>query len=204
MVTLDDRHGEIAVSYARGVIERYLDDGTFPEPSVDATLLTDERGAFVTLEADDDLRGCIGRPYPKQTGFEAIRQGAVGAATNDPRFPPVTTNELADITVEVSLLSAPTPVTASGEPHHAVVEVGRDGLIVKGKGRSGLLLPQVPLDQGWTVVEFLQQTCRKAGMGPNCWRDDDIAVERFTAGVFTETEPRGDVDRVPLEEASMG
>lgn len=203
MVEIDRRAGEMAVSYARSVIDGYLTERRLPDPRSDNPTLSEDRGAFVTLEVDDRLRGCIGRPYPNQSGFEAIRSSAVGAATEDPRFPPVSTDELSTITVEVSVLGTPEAIDPGGIEVDRHVRVGRDGLLVKHAGRSGLLLPQVPVSNDWSATEFLAQTCRKAGLPAECWRETDVTVERFTADVFAEVTPEGRVDRVELGEAAL-
>lgn len=203
MVQIDDGDGEIAVAFARSVLDRYVGDGTIPDLPTAESPLDDRRGAFVTLVADDRLRGCIGRPYPDQTGFEAIRESAIGAATDDPRFRPVERRELSDITVEVSVLGTPEPIPLDGDSVEQHVRVGRDGLLVSGARRSGLLLPQVAMERDWTASTFLAQTCRKAGLPEDCWREDDVSVERFTAEVFVETTPGGTIERVDLREATL-
>ena len=204
MNAITQRHGEIAVTYARSVLDRYLDDGTTPPEPEGTDPLRSQRGAFVTLEEGESLRGCIGRPYPRQSGLEAIRQSAIGAATEDPRFPRVTPAELSNLTVEVSLLERPRPIEASGGDLTDDVQVGRDGLIVEAKGKSGLLLPQVPVDNDWNTTEFLDQTCRKAGLSTDCWRTENVDVSRFGAVVFAERSPGGPIHRADLEEASIG
>ncbi|MFW5905243.1 MAG: AmmeMemoRadiSam system protein A [archaeon] len=205
MDALDRRDGEIAVAYARVVIERYLEDGEMPDPpeTVDTSSLEDHRGAFVTLESGGLLRGCIGRPYPRQPVFEAIRESAIGAATNDPRFDPVDRDEFHDVTLEVSVLTEPEAVTVPDGDETLPIEVGRDGLIVENGVRSGLLLPQIPVEHGWDVETFLSQTCRKAGLSGQCWRDESVTVERFSAAVFHETDPNGSVEPVAVTESAM-
>lgn len=201
VLELDPSQGEWAVGFARDVVEAVVDDGTPPgvPRTVDPVFET-ERGAFVTLEAGDSLRGCIGRPYPEQTAITAIQEAATGAATNDPRFPPVAPTELDAITVEVSVLTPPEPLGA-GDPatYPDELTIGRDGLIVEYNGRSGLLLPQVPVDQGWDSTTFLRETCRKAGLPGDCWRDEGAAITRFGAQVFAEVEPAGPVAPVGLD-----
>ena len=208
MADLDIREGELAVAYARSVIEQYLIDGSPPDPDGivdrDAPTLEDVGGAFVTLETDGSLRGCIGRPYPRQPIIEAVRESAIGAATSDPRFRPVDRDELSDIAVEVSLLSPPEELADSIRDEAIPIEIGRDGLIVRDGARSGLLLPQVPVEHEWDVETFLTQTCRKAGLQEHCWRDGDVSVERFTAEVFRETTPGGSVEPVPVSASVMG
>ena len=200
---LEPHHGRWAVEYARRVVESVVKDGTAAvEPEETVPILERERGAFVTLEKGGNLRGCIGRPDPDQRGISAIREAATGAAQNDPRFPPVRPEELESITVEVSVLTAPESLDGTGSDTLVdAIDVGRDGLIVNGSGRSGLLLPQVPLERGWDAAEFLSQTCRKAGLPMDAWQDQGVTVERFSAQVFAETTPGGAVEQVELETA---
>jgi uncharacterized protein (TIGR00296 family) len=165
----------------------------------DLTAVFDEpRGVFVTLRRYPGarLRGCIGYPLPILPLRTALVQAAVSAATEDPRFPPVEARELDALTLEVSVLSVPVPLRAN-RPEERVreVRVGRDGLIVEGYGTSGLLLPQVGPEQGWTAEELLDGTCEKAGLRPGAWRDPKVEVRRFEAEVFAERTPAGEVLR---------
>jgi uncharacterized protein (TIGR00296 family) len=157
---------------------------------------------FVTLKhfPGGELRGCIGYPLPVRPLGEAIRDVAVASASEDPRFPPVAREEMAHLTLEVSILSVPQSVpTTSPAATLAAVRPGRDGLIVDGSGQSGLLLPQVATEQGWTAEQFLDGTCEKAGLSPSAWRDGRVRVRRFEAEVFGEVRPRGPVVREPTE-----
>ncbi|MFB6093719.1 MAG: AmmeMemoRadiSam system protein A [Halanaeroarchaeum sp.] len=199
MQALERRHGDRAVSFARSVIEERVGGGDGEPPTVVDGALAADRGAFVTLAVDGSLRGCIGRPYPTQPAHRAIRESAVGAAVGDPRFRPVSPDELATVTVEVSLLSDPEPVSRPAES----VDVGRHGLIVDADERRGLLLPQVAADREWETTRFLAETCRKAGLDGDCWRGEDVGVERFTASVYAEREPRGPIVPVALGESAM-
>lgn len=164
-----------------------------PPPSFDGA-----RGAFVTLRRHPGgaLRGCIGFPLPILPLAQAVREAAVSAGTQDPRFPAVRAAELTALTFEVSVLSVPVPVPR-GPPEEIVraVRVGRDGLIVDGYGASGLLLPQVAPEQGWSSEELLKGTCEKAGLPPGAWRDPRVKIRRFEAEVFAERSPDGDVVR---------
>lgn len=195
-VELTESQGGWAVSFARQVVESVVTTGDPPpKPENVDPVFEIERGAFVTLRKNGRLRGCIGRPTPDQSAIEAIYEAAVDAATNDPRFPSVSESELSKITVEVSILTPPEELTQV-EPD--AVTVARDGLIVQRDDRSGLLLPQVPVDQSWDAETFLTQTCKKAGLWGDCWRHPDTTVHRFRAQVFEETEPNGPIDRADL------
>jgi AmmeMemoRadiSam system protein A len=168
---------------ARGSIEAVLGGR---RPDVDLTTLDDDlrrpSGAFVTLnERGGQLRGCIGSIEPVAPLAQAVSSSAVSAAFRDPRFYPVTKEELPQLHIEVSVMSPIVPVRDVEE-----IEVGRDGLIVSRGGRAGLLLPQVATEYGWDRETFLRQTCVKAGLPPDCWRSPDCRIEKFSAEVFGE------------------
>ena len=148
-----------------------------PEPP--SELLREPHGAFVTLTLRGRLRGCIGHIVGDAPLFETIGEMAQAAAFGDPRFPPLSREEFEQVAVEISVLSPLTPC-----PDPALVTVGRHGLLVRRGGRSGLLLPQVPVEWGWDRETFLDQTCRKAGMEPGCWRDPATTLFWFEAEVF--------------------
>lgn len=139
-------------------------------------------GAFVTLHtAEGDLRGCIGTIQPVAPLVHAVASNAVNAAFRDPRFEPLATHELGRIHIEISVMSPIVEVVDVEE-----IVVGRDGLIISQHGRAGLLLPQVAAEYGWDRETFLQQTCRKAGLPLESWREDSCRIERFSAEVFGE------------------
>lgn len=143
--------------------------------------LDQERGAFVTLEEAGALRGCVGYTMPVKPLYQTIADTAALASLQDPRFPPVTEQELPKLQYEISVLSPLTRVLDVQK-----IDVGRDGLFVKNGDREGLLLPQVPVEQHWDRMTFLAQTCVKAGMAANCWKSDDTDIFRFTALVFSD------------------
>jgi AmmeMemoRadiSam system protein A len=140
------------------------------------------RGAFVTLtDRDGELRGCIGHVLPHLALDETVVAMAVAAATEDPRFEPVTPGEVPSLRIEISALTVPELA-----PSPEAVEVGRHGLIVSRGWAKGLLLPQVPGDWGWDREEFLRHTCLKAGLPPDAWRDPSTKIEWFEAEVWGE------------------
>jgi len=147
--------------------------------------LTQERGAFVTLKKHGELRGCIGYVAPMKPLATTVRDVAAFAALRDSRFPPVTAQELADIRLEISVLSPLRRVLDLKQ-----VRTGRDGLVVKKGDYEGLLLPQVAPEQGWDRMTFIQQTCLKAGLPETAWQDAETDVFSFTALVFGETPER--------------
>jgi len=165
------------------------------------TVFDEPRGVFVTLRRhpSNSLRGCIGFPVPVYPLRAAIPRAAFAAAVDDPRFPTVTLPELEELTVEVSLLTVPEVIAA--DPRRELpgqIVVGRDGLIVDRAGSSGLLLPQVAVEYDWSPVEFLAETCGKAGLAPDAWLRPGTTVRRFRAQLFEETSPDGPVRPVPL------
>ena len=124
---------------------------------------------------------------------DAIAEGA-SSAVNDPRFSPLRTDELNRVLIEVTVLTAPEPINVDKpEDYLSQIKIGRDGLIVEMGFNKGLLLPQVPVEQGWDVEEFLSHTCMKAGLLPDAWFEKNIKVSRFSGQIFSETEPRGKV-----------
>jgi AmmeMemoRadiSam system protein A len=144
--------------------------------------LREARGAFTTLHENGDLRGCVGMIMAVKPLDETVREMARAAALEDPRFAPVTVDELDRLQLEISVLS---PMFAIA-PEDVVV--GRHGLMIGFEGRRGLLLPQVAPEWGWDRETFLAQTCRKAGLPMDQWKRG-ATIEAFTAEVFGEKEP---------------
>ena len=126
----------------------------------------------------------------------AIIEGAIAAATEDPRFPSVKTNELIDIVFEVTVLTPPVEIDVSDPTEYLEkIKVGRDGLIIRHSFSSGLLLPQVPVEYGWDVEEFLQHTCEKAGLSRDTWKNESVKIEKFEGIIFKEETPNGTIVR---------
>jgi len=185
----EPRRGEL-LGLARTTLEAHLEDGTTPTYETEDPVLTRRSGAFVTLKEHGDpstgleasLRGCIGQTWADQPLYQVVQQVAVAAATEDPRFPPLTPEELADVTVEISVLSPFRRVTDVEQ-----IQVGTHGLMIFHEGHQGLLLPQVPVEEGWDREEFLENLCHKAGLPPDCWIGKPM-LYTFTAVVFGEKE----------------
>jgi uncharacterized protein len=148
-------------------------------PAPPSDLLLQELGAFVTLKRHGQLRGCIGNIIGQGPLYRTVWSMARAAAFEDPRFPPVSQPELADLDVEISILG---PVEPCPDPE--LVEVGRHGLIMRQGWHQGLLLPQVPVEWGWDRAQFLAQTCRKAGLSAQAWRDPATQIYWFEAVVL--------------------
>jgi len=151
----------------------------------DTGIFAQSCGAFVTLHVRGRLRGCIGIVEAYGPLGTIIAHCAEGAALHDPRFPPVRADELDQLQIEISLLSAPEPVLAEQ------IEIGRHGLLVSQHGRRGLLLPQVATEHRLTREQFLEETCHKAGLPPKAWQDPATEVHAFTCEVFSEDEHAG-------------
>ena len=145
-----------------------------------------KRGAFVTLIERGALRGCIGHVAADRELGAVVREMAVAAARDDPRFAPVSREELPSLALEISVLSEPTPLPAPVAAERIVV--GRDGLIVRRERLIALLLPQVAREYHWGPEAFLAATCRKAGLPPDAWREPATEVLTFQADVFGEGE----------------
>jgi uncharacterized protein (TIGR00296 family) len=160
-------------------------------------------GVFVTIcdfhQGKKRLRGCIGYPYPTTQLAQAVIECAISSATRDPRFRPLTLEELDHAVFEVSVLTPPETVEVD-DPRQLPqqIKVGHDGLIVERGIHKGLLLPQVPVEYSWNEEEFLCQCCVKAGLPPDNWLLKTTTIQTFHAIVFEEETPRGEVSRKQL------
>ncbi|MBN1663075.1 MAG: AmmeMemoRadiSam system protein B [Deltaproteobacteria bacterium] len=171
------------LTIARETLDTFVRTGKAPEyHETDPRLLLEE-GAFVTLQKRGALRGCIGNIIGRGPLYRTVRDMAVAAASEDPRFRPVKADELKDIDVEISVLSKPRVVQSADE-----IELGKHGVIVgKGYMNRGVFLPQVATETGWTKERFLSELCsQKAGLPPDSWKDPSVKLEVFTADVFGE------------------
>ncbi len=197
MLTLEE--GKLLVKLARRTIETYLREGRKPQvPKVPAKL-REPRGVFVTLNKGGELRGCIGHPLPEMPLFDAVIDSAISSATRDPRFPSMTPEELPKVEIEVSVLSKPEIIKVKNPreyPKH--ITIGRDGLIIEWSGYAGLLLPQVPVEWRWDAEEFLSHACMKAGLMPDHWLQEGVRISRFSAQIFKERKPCGEIEERTL------
>jgi uncharacterized protein len=164
---------------ARKAMTGWLRKREVPGERPESESLRNPGAAFVTLKHRGRLRGCIGYTEADAPLYRTVQECAVAAATEDPRFPPVTDREAGEIRLEISVLSP----LASVSPEE--VSVGVHGLMIRKGGRRGLLLPQVATEQGWDRVTFLAQVCAKAGLPPDAWKRG-AELYSFTAEVFGE------------------
>jgi uncharacterized protein (TIGR00296 family) len=197
LVTLDE--GRFLVRLARNTVTDYLRSGIEPNPPEDTPpALREKSGVFVTIEEYDGgrkgLRGCIGYPLPYSPLVEATIDSAISAATRDPRFDPMAQAELCRVVFEVSVLTPPALLKADRPSDYPkLIKVARDGLVIERGFHKGLLLPQVPVEWGWDEATFLSECCMKAGLPPDSWLSRDVKIYSFTAQVFSETNPSGEV-----------
>jgi AmmeMemoRadiSam system protein A len=178
--SIPDQGRALLLKLARESITAWLEGRPLPSAQPTEPALLEHRGAFVTLKIDHRLRGCIGHVVGVSPLWLAVRDNAVAAAFRDPRFEPLTRDELPVIHIEISALTPMMP--GSGDD----IVVGRDGILIERGASRGLLLPQVAVEYGWDAQTFLDATCRKAGLGGGSWRDPDTHISTFSAEVFGE------------------
>lgn len=164
---------------ARRAATGWLRERRVPQESPESDKLNAPGAAFVTLTEEGRLRGCIGYTEARAPLYRTVQECAVASATEDPRFLPMSADELGGVRIEISVLTPLVPVRADA------VEVGVHGLMVTRGGRRGLLLPQVPAEHGWDREKFLSQVCLKAGLPGDAWRKG-AELYSFTAEVFGE------------------
>jgi AmmeMemoRadiSam system protein A len=177
---LSDVEKKQLLTIARQSIEHFLAEGSLPEFEV-ADNLRQPGAAFVTLKKEGMLRGCIGHTIAREPLYKTVSICAVQAAVADRRFRPVQSDELPGLHIEISVLTPLQEVKSLDE-----IEVGRDGLMISMGDRRGLLLPQVATDNGWNRTQFLQQTCRKAGLPADAYKSPHALIQKFQAVIFHE------------------
>ena len=185
MEALTTEEGRLALLLARTTLENCIGGAHHALPGL-TPVFSQKRGVFVTLTRNGELRGCIGFPYPMLPLGEAIPQAATAAALEDPRFPAVSKSELPSVHIEVTVLSVPEPLEVTPEERPGAIEIGRHGLIARGHGRSGLLLPQVATEYCWDPRTFLDHTCMKAGLHPGAWCEMGVEISTFEGQIFDE------------------
>ena len=180
-LSTDDR--SFLLQLAREAITQTVRTAKAPAREVTAASLLEPQGCFVTIKHNGALRGCIGNMSSDKPLYQLVQQMAVSAATRDPRFYPMKEADLADFELEISVLSPLTRITSPDE-----VEVGVHGLYLEKNFARGVLLPQVPVEQGWNRETFLNQTALKAGLKRDDWKEG-ANLYVFTAQVFGEHPP---------------
>jgi uncharacterized protein len=175
---LTDAQKHALVDLARRSIAAQVSRSRGPVPS--AVELPDASGVFVTIKRSGELRGCLGTLQCREGLAVEVVRCAADAASDDPRFPPVAADELAELSVEVSVLG---PLESIDARDPGAITIGRHGLVAEQGSRRGLLLPQVATEWGWTTDRFLRQTCLKAGLPADAWQHG-ARISRFDAEVF--------------------
>jgi uncharacterized protein (TIGR00296 family) len=196
-LTIED--GIFLVGLARQTVTEYLKNGkVLKVPDDVSDKLMEKCGVFVTLNRVSGgakmLRGCIGLPYPTAALTKAVIEAAISSSTQDPRFPPLSMQELDSIVFEISVLTPPERVLVDNPIEYiSKIKVGKDGLIIENGYNKGLLLPQVPVELNWNEEEFLSQTAMKAGLLPDAWLLENTKIYSFQAIIFEEEIPKGNV-----------
>jgi len=180
---LSDEQKKQLLRLARTGVKAAVGGEPSPDLTTEDSALLEERGAFVTLRRQGELRGCLGYVEGIKPLIEAVAENAASSALHDPRFAPVTRPEIPELTIEISAL---TPLTLVETPED--IQVGRHGLMICLGPKRGLLLPQVPGEFGWDREEFLARTCLKAGLPPQSWQDPNAQLFCFEAEVFSEED----------------
>lgn len=183
MPCLSEVDQRAALALARKAICEAVLHRKLPEAIPREGIFAERRGVFVTLHVRGNLQGCIGVTEPSESLGEAIVRCAVGAALEDPRFTPLKEAQLDEMGVEISLLSPLEPILPEA------IEIGRHGLLVVNHAHRGLLLPQVAVEHKLTREQFLEQTCRKAGLTRDAWKDPETYIFGFACEVFSEISP---------------
>jgi len=169
------------LSIARKALVVYAKDHRHGEIHPEHTRLQAKGAAFVTITKSGVLRGCIGHIEARLPLCLCVREMAIAAGFEDPRFPEIELSEIKNIEIEISVLSSLVPVKGPED-----IVMGRDGLHIVKHPKSGLLLPQVPKKYQWDPKTFLEETCLKAGLNVNDWKEPDTQIFRFESVVFSE------------------
>jgi AmmeMemoRadiSam system protein A len=180
---------QLLLHVARDSIEAHLKGKAASPVKTESAVLCEARGAFVSLHRQGQLRGCIGYLEAVKPLLQTVREMAASAAFHDPRFRPLQADELADLEIEISVLSPMRLITSTDE-----IEIGKHGLYIVNSYNRGLLLPQVATQYHWDRLQFLEQTCCKAGLHPDAWKDPETKIYVFSAAVFAEHSDKSSDD----------
>jgi uncharacterized protein len=186
MLSLSETERRSALQLARTAVVETVSHRKLPDRIPSDGIFAERRGVFVTLHLRGRLQGCIGVVEPDEPLGEAIVRCAASAALEDPRFAPMREDQLDDLTIEISLLSRPAPISAEA------IEIGRHGLLVVLHAQRGLLLPQVAFEHHLTREQFLEETCRKAGLRREAWRNPEARLFGFTCEILSDLHQPGE------------
>jgi AmmeMemoRadiSam system protein A len=185
MPSLSEAERRSALELARAAVVETVSHRKLPDLIPRDGIFAERHGVFVTQHVRGHQQGCIGVVEPDEPLGAAIVRCAASAALEDPRFPPLRVDQLGELSIEISLLSPPAPISAEA------IELGRHGLLVALHAQRGLLLPQVALEHRLTREQFLEETCRKAGLRREAWQDAEARLFGFTCEVFSDHEKGG-------------
>ena len=177
-------HKNKLLQVARESLQKFLGNGIRSVFSTEYVELLNKRAVFVTLRKRDtgELRGCIGQTEAHRTLIDAVSRTAISAAIDDSRFPKVNLNELANLLIEINVLTPMFPITPKN------VVVGKHGLLLSKGTNRGLFLPEVAVSHGWDLHTFLDELCHKAGLPKGSWQDNDTELDAFETESWEETE----------------
>ncbi len=183
ILKLSENEKKYLLKLARETIHELLTKNRFLETQPPTKKLEEKYGVFVTLYKNGNLRGCIGYVEGSKPVYRAVMEMAKSAAFEDPRFPPLTLAEFSQITIEISILSPLRRIHNVDE-----IQVGIHGIVISRGFSRGLLLPQVATEWNWDREQFLEQTCLKAGLPPDAWKDPETEIWIFSAEIFSEKD----------------
>lgn len=184
---ISKQDGALLLRIARQAVESVFLNAPYNLDPETKKRFSEHSGVFVTIYKNNELRGCIGFVEPVYSVWEAVIGAARAAAFKDPRFVPVTKDELSQLKFEVSVLSVPEEMVVNNPlDYKKQIRIGKDGLMVSFGMNSGLLLPKVAVEQKWEAQEFLEHTCEKAGLSPDAWKERACHVYKFQAQVFSQ------------------
>ncbi len=188
------------IDLGRSAVLRAFSGKEFNVPQYIKERYSEPKGVFITIKnyPENKLRGCMGLPLPVYPLWYGVIYSSLQAAFNDPRFKSLRPEEFDKVIWEISILSPPEEMRVPKEELPELIELGKHGLIVEFGERKGLLLPQVPIEQGWSAEEFLSYTCLKAGLPPDCWKWKETKIYRFSGKVYKEKEPFGEIIKEEL------
>lgn len=199
MIPFTHEEGQLLVRVARDSVEGLFSDrGSRSRLSVRSKM---QAGVFVSIHnfaaGGNILRGCVGFPLPRGEFYSSLEEAAIAAATQDPRFRPISEDELDKVIFEVSVLNRPELMNVDRPfDYLEIVKIGVDGLMLSWGEYSSLLLPQVAVEYNWTVDEYLRNLCYKAGLTPDMWMNHDVKIYKFSCAIYRESKPRGGIHRV--------
>ncbi|WP_455646160.1 AmmeMemoRadiSam system protein A [Methanosphaera sp.] len=186
-IVFSEKEGQLLIEQAKLAILSYLNDEEYPELEDIPEILNKKLGVFVTLNKKGSLRGCIGTFEAEEPLYKEVQEMAIYSAFYDNRFNMLQLEEIDDIKIEISILTEPELVEVDTfEEYFSKIELGVDGLRIEKNNNVGVFLPQVPLEQGWGMNNYLENLCYKAGLPNYAWKDKNTKIYKFQAQIFEE------------------